>query len=239
MRGWRAARLAVPLALSLAGMAAMGSVDHACAADTGPGVDTALVLSVDVSDSVDETRFRLQMQGIAEALEDPSVERAILAGPRGAILLMLVEWADKPSVAVPWMRIGSIEDARRAAARIRNTPRRTGDFTCVAQMFRFVTDKVVATLTVPADRLVVDVSGDGRENCNPAVPTPAARDALVASGAQINGLPILEGDEAATLKAWYEKNVMGGEGAFVLPALGFQDFGRAFRQKFITEISMR
>ena len=233
----RSGRLAVCAVAAVLATLGWFGVRAAGAAD--PVVDTALVLAVDVSDSVTEARFRLQMEGIAAALEDASVERAILAGPRGAILIALVEWSDKPVIAMPWVRIASGEDARRVAARIRTTARRPGDFTCMAQMMRFVNDKMVATLTVPADRIVVDVSGDGQENCNPAVPTATARDRLVAAGAQVNGLPILTGDEAATLKRWYEKNVMGGEGAFVLPALGYDDFGRAFRQKFITEISMR
>ena len=40
----------------------------------------ALVVAVDVSQSVDDARFRLQMQGIAEALEDPGVVGAIAGG---------------------------------------------------------------------------------------------------------------------------------------------------------------
>jgi hypothetical protein len=31
--------------------------------------------------------------------------------------------------------------------------------------------------------------------------------------------------------------VVGGTGAFVLPAKGFSDFGNAIRQKFVIEIS--
>ncbi len=42
-------------------------------------VATALVVSVDISGSVDETRYHLQMEGIAEALEDPTVLSAIQA----------------------------------------------------------------------------------------------------------------------------------------------------------------
>jgi len=53
----------------------------------------------------------------------------------------------------------------------------------------------------------------------------------------INGLPILEGKEAGSLEAYYKENVMGGGGAFVLPAEGFGDFGRAIRQKFVVEVS--
>ena len=37
---------------------------------TAQPVDTALVVSVDVSNSVDDARYRLQMEGIAKALED-------------------------------------------------------------------------------------------------------------------------------------------------------------------------
>jgi hypothetical protein len=30
---------------------------------------------------------------------------------------------------------------------------------------------------------------------------------------------------------------MGGAGSFVLPAYGYEDFGRAMRQKFVVEVS--
>ena len=53
----------------------------------------------------------------------------------------------------------------------------------------------------------------------------------------VNGLPILEGEEGPVLEQWYRDNVMGGPGGFVLPADGFDDFGRAIRQKFMIEIS--
>src|SRR5262249_53974171 len=43
-------------------------------------VDTALIVAVDVSNSVDDKRYRLQMEGIAQALEDPGVIQAIVGG---------------------------------------------------------------------------------------------------------------------------------------------------------------
>jgi len=66
-----------------------------------------------------------------------------------------------------------------------------------------------------------------------------ARDQLVLAGVTINGLPILEGDEAATLEDWYLHHVIGGNGAFLLPALGFDDVERAVRKKFLVEVSAR
>ena len=43
-------------------------------------VDVALVLAVDVSQSVNDERFALQMEGIAKAFEDPEVQRSLFSG---------------------------------------------------------------------------------------------------------------------------------------------------------------
>lgn len=208
------------------------------AQENKPGeVDTALVVSVDVSNSVDEHRYQLQMQGIANALEDPQVLDAILSGGKGGILFTLVTWADKPKVSVPWMRIASKEEATAVAALVRKVPHQGGEFTCMGSMLRFLTDKVVTQIPTGATRIVIDVSGDGSDNCNPQEPVATIRDELVGYNVTINGLPILEGREAGTLEGYYRENVMGGGGAFVLPAEGFGDFGRAIRQKFVVEVS--
>jgi hypothetical protein len=200
-------------------------------------VDTALIVSVDVSNSVDEHRYKLQMEGIAKALEDPEVLKAILNGPNGGILVSMVTWADKPRLALPWQKIASAADAAAVAAKVRALPRQTGEFTCVSGMLRSISDKVVPQIPAKPFRIIVDVSGDGRENCNPEEAPGAVRDELVASNVTVNGLPILEGDEGATLESWYRENVMGGPGSFILPADGYGDFGRAIRQKFMIEIS--
>ncbi|CFX03701.1 tRNA delta(2)-isopentenylpyrophosphate transferase (modular protein) [Candidatus Filomicrobium marinum] len=201
------------------------------------GVDTALVISVDVSNSVDDHRYRLQMEGIAAALEDAGVIRTILNGPRSSILVTLVTWSDRPNVAMPWMRIGSEEDAKAVAQKVRQLPRFTGEFTCLGTMLRFLNDKILPQVPVNALRTVVDVSGDGADNCNAREPVTAVRDEIASFGTTINGLPILEGSEAVTLEDWYRDNVKAGPGSFILPADGFEDFGRAIRQKFIVEIS--
>jgi hypothetical protein len=220
-------------ALALALVAGVGPA--AAELPAGP-VDTALVLAVDVSGSVDGERYRLQMEGIAAAFEDAAVQRAILSGPREAMLITLVQWSDKPRLAIPWTRIARRADAEAFAARVRALPRQAAEFTCMAEMLRFVYDKVLPRTPGPASRSVVDVSGDGRDNCN-TDRVGGLRDALVATDVTINGLPILEGREAAGLAEWYREEVIGGAGAFLLPAEGFADFARAIRQKFITEIS--
>lgn len=222
---------------AVSAMTAVVALTGALRAQEQGEVDTALIVSVDVSNSVDEGRYRLQMEGIAKALEDPEVLKAILNGPQGGILFSMVTWADKPKFALGWQRIASASDAAAVAAKVRALPRQTGEFTCVSGMLRSVSDKVVPQIPAKALRIVVDVSGDGQENCNPDEPPASVRDELAASGVTVNGLPILEGDEGPSLEGWYRENVMGGPGSFILPAHGFNDFGRAIRQKFMIEIS--
>jgi hypothetical protein len=226
------------------------------------GVDTALVVAIDVSESVDAQRYKLQMEGVAQALENPEVVRAITSGQRAAILFAVVQWSDAPELTVPWQRIGSAEDARRVAAMVRALPHKGGEFTCLSRLFRYATDSLLPALPVPAARVIVDVSGDGIDNCNVRASIDEARDTLVASGATINGLPILvpgendivgegayrapgfgfdrvgPGTDATTLEAYFTAHVIGGPGAFLLAAQGYSDFGRAIARKFVVEISM-
>jgi hypothetical protein len=203
------------------------------------GVDTALIVSVDVSSSVDERRYQIQLEGIAAALEDQGVIDAILSGPRKSILFTIVTWADRPKLSLPWLKIASREDAIMVALKVRAMQREGGDFTCLSNMLRYISDKIIPQIPERALKVVVDVSGDGSDNCNAQEPVKTVRDEMNGRGITINGLPILEGREAGTLESWYRENVMGGPGAFILPALGFEDFGRAIRQKFVVEISGR
>jgi len=219
------------LALSLAATA------ESAAAASAERVDTALVLAVDVSGSVDAKRFTLQMEGIARTFEDKSVQAAVLSGPHHAVFVTLVQWSDRAFETVPWTLITGAEDAQAFAQRVRRGARAEGQFTCMASAMRVISDKVLPFLPAPAERTIVDVSGDGHDNCNPVEPVDAVRNELASGGVTVNGLPILEGDEAATIELWYRAHVIGGPGAFLIPALGYADFARAMRSKFLIEIS--
>jgi hypothetical protein len=208
------------------------------AAAEAAAFDLALVLAVDLSDSINPAQYQLQMAGIAQAFEDKDVQSAILSGRHGAILVTLVVWSDKPRIAIPWTPIGSTIEAVSFGERVRSLPRAAGNFTCMADALRFVGDRVLPMQPAAAERQIIDVSGDGRENCNPRKPLTAVRSDLLAEGVTINGLAILEGKGADTLDQWYADNVIGGPFSFVLPAEGYADFARAMRRKFIVEISM-
>ena len=224
--------------LMLASLFSAAAPPAPAAGESAPAVDLALVLAVDISSSINPQQYELQMAGLAQAFEDKAVHDAILSGRHGAILVTLVAWSDKPRVAIPWTVIASELDAIALGQTVRGLPRIAGNFTCMADTMHFIGDRVLPLQPGPAERQIVDVSGDGSENCNPEQPLGIVREQLVAQGVTINGLPILEGREADTLEQWYADNVIGGPFSFVLPAHGYGDFARAIRRKFIVEISM-
>jgi Protein of unknown function (DUF1194) len=82
-------------------------------------------------------------------------------------------------------------------------------------------------------RRVIDISGDGSNNRGRAV--TLARDEAVRDGFSINGLPILALEPE--LDRYYYDNVIGGPGAFMVPAKNYDTFAEAILKKLITEVA--
>ena len=57
-------------------------------------VDLELVLAIDVSSSVDEEEYQLQMRGVAAAFRHPDVIAAIEATGGNGIAVAMVQWSD-------------------------------------------------------------------------------------------------------------------------------------------------
>ncbi len=91
---------------------------------------------------------------------------------------------------------------------------------------------LLETLPVLASRRVIDVSGDGEDN--DGGDAGLARDAATARGITINGLPILSG--SSTLMSYYRNQVIGGPGAFLMPAANMQSFKEAMTGKLLREV---
>lgn len=197
-------------------------------------VDLALVLSVDVSSSVDAGDFRMQMDGIASALRDPSVHNAIALGTNRRIALSLVQWSDAKSqtLSLDWQVLANPQDIEMAAHGIESTERhwRPGG-TGLAAAVTYST-ALLQTLTFATERRVIDVSGDGEDN--EGGDTPAARDQALAFGIIINGLPITYGSHY--LLSYYHDQVIGGSGAFLEPAQDMRSFRDAMLRKLLREI---
>jgi uncharacterized protein DUF1194 len=197
--------------------------------------DLALVLAVDVSSSVDETRFKLQREGIAEGLLSRSVLEAVAGGQCQTIELAIVEWSEGQTVLVDWTIIRTRADLDSVAQALRSQPRPgVGWKTDIGGAIA----KAVAlfdSAPLPADRKIIDVSGDGQQN-HGKIPAERARDAAVGKEITINGLPITSGDEP-DVDRWYKDHVVGGTGAFVVVANGHDNFADAMRMKLALEIA--
>jgi hypothetical protein len=180
----------------------------------------ALVLAVDVSESVSSERYLLQHEGIARAFETPLLIDAIAAVP-GGIEALVLEWSDpdKIAITVGWTRISNRAGAAAFAASVRATQRTSSGLTAIGSAL-LAAAAAFDHVPEPAGHRVIDISGDGMANFG--VPPVTARDALVSKGITINGLAILS--EEPWLDEYYRSNVVGGPAAFVAVARNFDSF---------------
>lgn len=206
----------------------------AAAADDQP-VDTALVIAVDVSLSVDAGRYDLQRDGTAAAIASPDFARAATSGPNGAVAVTIMEFSDpdRQIPVVPWTRVASAADAQALADKVRQVHRSSTGLTAIANAL-LTADELFGEAPWPATRRVVDVSGDGMSNIGP--PIDEVRDKLVADGITINGLPILT--EEPWLETYYTLYLIGGPGAFVIVAQDLDSFADAMRRKLVAEVTV-
>jgi hypothetical protein len=199
-------------------------------------VDVALVLAVDVSSSVDEARFRLQQSGYATAFRSPQVQAALLSGGEHAVAIAYVQWAGAGSqhLVLTWTLVDSEAAASALADRIEASDRLGEGSTSISGAITFSMGLLDAS-PYPSARRIIDVSGDGANNSGRLA--HLARDDAVAAGITINGLPILAVEPE--LDRYYRDNVIGGPGAFLVPATSFTTFARAIADKLVREVADR
>jgi Protein of unknown function (DUF1194) len=198
-------------------------------------VDLQLVLAVDVSGSVSQSRFELQRDGYVAAFRDPRVLDTIRSGPHQAIAVTMVQWTG-PALqvhVVPWTRVGDMTSAEAFASTVARVPRQLfGGGTSISGAIDYAVT-LMPESPFQGTRRVIDVSGDGANNRGRLV--NLARDDAVAANIGINGLPILALEP--DLDDYYERNVIGGPGAFVIAAKDYEAFADAILKKLITEIA--
>jgi hypothetical protein len=227
------------VAVTLAALAAIGAVAPASAETE---VDIALVIAVDVSYSMDPDEQALQREGFAEAFRSPLVQDAIRKGMLGRIAVTYMEWAGAADqkVIVPWTVLDNPESILAFADRVSSTPLRRAQRTSISGAIDFGV-RLLAESGVQATRQVIDVSGDGPNNQGrPVVP---ARNEAIAKGITINGLPIMLNApgyfDIPELDRYYRDCVIGGQGAFMIPARDRDQFQQAIKTKILLEVAGR
>ncbi|MEO5755946.1 MAG: DUF1194 domain-containing protein [Mesorhizobium sp.] len=201
-------------------------------------VDVELVLAVDISLSMDEKEFALQRAGYVEALRHADFIKAVRAGTTGRIAIAYFEWAGtvRDDAVVAWQIIDSADSANAFADKIAARPFRNFRGTSISGALAFGTNLFDGT-GFAGERSVIDISGDGPNNIGP--PVTATRDAAVAKGIVVNGLPILISPSPTFkhLDDYYAQCVTGGPGSFVLPIYAASEFSTAIRRKLVLEVS--
>lgn len=208
-------------------------------------VDLELVLAVDVSGSVDATEAREQRDGYVEAMLDPIVIRAIRSNMIGRIAVTYIEWSGDQSqrTLIGWTLIDGADSARRFAAALAEQPMSSSMWTSISGAIDYAVPLFDGN-GIEGLRRVIDVSGDGPNNRGR--PVDEARDDAVAKGIVINGVPIFNDRPQPWtiptpmqlgLDVYYKDHVIGGPGAFTVPARSFEDFKTAILDKLVREIA--
>lgn len=203
-------------------------------------VDLALVIAVDISYSMDTDEQELQREGFAEAFRSPLVHDAIRNGMLGRIGVTYMEWAGSADqkVIIPWTVLDNAESLMSFADRIASTPLRRAQRTSVSGAIDAAAD-LFDDSGLEATRKVIDVSGDGANN--QGRPVTHARDEAVAKGITINGLPIMLKKPGSLddpdLEIYFRDCVIGGQGAFMVPARERSQFQLAIKAKILLEVS--
>lgn len=205
----------------------------------------ALVLALDVSGSVDEREYVVQLNGVATALEHPDVMAALLEFPDVPVALAIFEWssASYQREILGWTMLEDEAAISGVVGRLRGWQRRPApEATGLGAALRHAAGLL---RTGPACwAQTIDVSGDGKNNDWPVPADLKASGEL--AGVTVNALAIgqelLRGGDTrrlgiAELTAYFHAQLIQGPGAFVEVALGYDDYANAMTRKLLREIS--
>jgi Ca-activated chloride channel homolog len=193
--------------------------------------ETALLLAIDVSGSIDAGEYQLQVDGLALALQDPQVQEALISGHSA---LAVVQWSgfDQQALVLDWARMETAQDIAAMVTNVQSQPRAfDGSQTAVGQAIRFSLAQFGAVSD--CQRRVIDISGDGPENIGHTV-TPARQEAMAAK-VTINAIAIEDAGAQVAITNFYRKWVITPAG-FVITARGLKDYPRALREKLLREL---
>jgi hypothetical protein len=228
----------------VAGIAAPSPTNHLADKDAASSVDVELALAVDVSYSMDMDELAIQREGYAQAIISKEFLQALKTGPTGKIAITYFEWAasSDQKIIIPWRVIDGPETADAVASEIMKTPIRRASRTSISGAINFAMP-LFDENPYHGLRRVIDISGDGPNNNG--APVTGARDAALAKGITINGLPIMVKEPSYStmdidnLDFYYEDCVIGGPGSFVVSIKDRDKFKEAIRTKLLLEVADR
>lgn len=204
----------------------------------------ALVLGLDVSGSIDSTEYRLQLDGLAGALLDPDVSRALLIQPAAPVHLAVFEWSGPTyqRLLLDWTPITDPATLLQVTIQLTNSRRSPAPpGTALGSAMQFGASLLAAK--PDCWKRTFDISGDGKHNFGPHPRTvqqtlsnlSLTLNALVI-GADSPGLSDTRQVEIAELSSYFGAWVITGPDAFVETALGYHDYQAAMIRKLKREL---
>jgi hypothetical protein len=191
---------------------------------------------------MDMEELAVQREGYAQAIVSKEFLQALKTGPHGKIAVTYFEWAasSDQKIIIPWRLIDGPETADAVASEIAKTPIRRASRTSISGAINFAMP-LFDEDPYHGLRRVIDISGDGPNNNGS--PVTIARDAALAKGITINGLPIMVKEPSYStmdidnLDLYYEDCVIGGPGSFVVSIKDRDKFKEAIRTKLLLEVA--
>ncbi len=213
----------------------------------GANCRQALALGLDISGSVDQREYRLQLDGLAAALLDPSVQNAFLAMPDANVRVFVYEWAGQETQRqiIGWTEISHQADLFAIAQTLANTKRAPHRPATALGMAMLYGGTALATQP-ECWRHTLDISGDGGSNDGPR--PRDVKSAAVFARVTINALVIgpdvepysdITRSQVNEISDYYRSEVILGPDAFVEQAIEFVSYQKAMTRKLLKELQTR
>jgi len=201
----------------------------------------ALAIGLDVSGSVDAREYRLQMDGLAGALQDAEVRAALMAMPSAPVALAVYEWSgpeDQNRIG-DWTFVRTQANIDHITSRLLATKRtKTTPSTAIGRSMLY--GAALLRQQPECWSHTLDLSGDGPSNSG-----PRPRDVKIGKFLEqitINALvigsdaPNKEGSDLEQLTAYYKSEVIHGPASFAEQAAGFDKFQATMVRKLLREL---
>lgn len=206
----------------------------------------ALALGLDVSGSVNDLEYRLQIEGIAEALDTSKVRRALTIRPDATVDLLVYEWSGPQNSAVilPWTTILNEQVVSKVITKIRTTQRRqTTPGTALGLAMR--EGATYLSSRSHCQHRTLNLSSDGRSNLGP-LPMDVKPEIEI-TNITINALVIEARNSSSQnetqkqigdLQRYFKANVIVGSNSFVEIAFSFENYAKSMARKLEKELEI-
>jgi hypothetical protein len=194
----------------------------------------ALAFGLDVSGSVDAVEYRLQLDGLATALQSNAVQAVLFRQPEAPISVSVYTWSgpNDQTVIQPWIAITDLGQLDHIVTTLDNHQRVTAAPT-TAIGSAMLAGIGLLDMKPNCWQRTLDISGDGPANTGPRPQDIPA--ILLPAGVVVNGLVVTTVDDDE-LASYYRSYVIRGSGAFVETARGYEDYAVAMERKLLREL---